>query len=185
MYVARPPELRPKFCLPDEILKASLRDASTEADERGVKLGMESIAQATRVWADPDGLRHLADALVRNALEATPRGGSIRVCAAGDAKSLCWTLHDSGDGITPARAAHMFDPFYCGRAAGRGLGLGLPRASRFISATGGTLEWKSIPGQGSTFEARIPLTDPPRSPSLETSSPQLTVAESRATSPRS
>jgi signal transduction histidine kinase len=167
MYVARPPELRPKFCLPDEILKACLRDAATDAEERGVKLGFESTAPAIRVWADPDGLRHLADALVRNALEATPRGGSIRICTEGDTKSLCWTLHDSGDGITPDRGAHIFDPFYCGRAAGRGLGLGLPRASRFISATGGTLEWRSIPGKGSTFEVRIPLTEPPRSPTLD------------------
>jgi signal transduction histidine kinase len=145
----------------------------------------ESSGPPTRVWADPDGLRHLADALVRNALEATPRGGSIRVCTDGDAKSVRWTLHDSGEGIPPARGIHLFDPFYCGRAAGRGLGLGLPRASRFVEASGGRIQWRSTPGQGSTFEIQIPLGETPKSPPLEGAAGPPTMMEPRAPVPQS
>jgi len=168
MYVARPPEPRPRFCQPDEIVRASLRDARPDADDREVRLAADAVGQGPRVWADPDGLRHLADALVRNALEATPRGGLVRFSTAdGDATALRWAVHDSGRGVTPAEGSHLFDPFYCGRQAGRGLGMGLPRAARFVGQLGGEVRWHSTPGQGSTFQVRLPLAEPPRPPSLE------------------
>jgi signal transduction histidine kinase len=162
MYVARPPEPRPRFCQPDEIMKACLRDLGAESEERGVRLFADSLEHATRVWADPDGLRHVADALMRNALEATPRGGSIRVSSAGDAVALRWRFHDTGRGITAAEGAHLFDPFYCGRSAGRGLGMGLPRAARFVAQAGGEIRWSAHPLEGTRFEVRIPLAPGPR-----------------------
>ncbi|MBV8555466.1 MAG: hypothetical protein JO116_07865, partial [Planctomycetaceae bacterium] len=60
----------------------------------------------------------------------------------------------------------LFDPFYCGRQAGRGLGLGLPRAARFVSLAGGDLRWHSTPGQGTTFHLHLPLAAPPKPPVL-------------------
>ncbi len=162
MYVARPPEPRPRFCQPDEILRASLRDARPDAEDREVRLAADSFEHAQRVWADPDALRHLADMLIRNAMEASPKGGQVRVSTSGDASSLRWTIHDNGRGINPVEASHLFDPFYCGRQAGRGLGMGLPRASRFVSQSGGEIRWQSTPGQGSTFHVQLPLAEPPK-----------------------
>ncbi|MCA1685593.1 MAG: HAMP domain-containing histidine kinase, partial [Planctomycetia bacterium] len=126
MYVARPPEPRPRFCQPDEIVRASVRDARADAEDREVRLAADPLDHGARVWADPDALRHLADILIRNALESTPKGGLVRVSTAGDATSLRWSVLDSGRGITPAEGGHLFDPFFCGRQAGRGLGMGLP-----------------------------------------------------------
>lgn len=161
MYVARPPEPRPKFCQPDEIVRASLRDARPDADDREVRLDAEVLGHGVRAWADPDGLRHLADMLIRNALEATPRGGQVRVSTAGDSTALRWTVQDNGSGISDAEGGHLFDPFFCGRQAGRGLGMGLPRASRFVKQAGGEIRWHSTPGQGSSFVVRLPLAEPP------------------------
>ncbi len=170
MYVARPPEPRPRFCQPDEIVRASLRDARADADEREVKLTAEALDHGDRVWADPDGLRHLADVLIRNALEATPKGGQIRFVTAGDASAMRWTVVDSGRGISLAEGGHLFDPFYCGRQAGRGLGMGLPRAQKFVAQTGGEIRWQSTPGQGSRFHVRLPLAEAPK-PIATTSEP--------------
>jgi signal transduction histidine kinase len=169
MYVARAPELRLRPCLPDEVWRASLRDARPEADERAVRLVAEMPGAGKRVWADPDALRHLADTLLRNALEATPPGGTVRVESLGDAGELRWSVHDSGRGVTEAEGEHLFDPFYCGRQAGRGLGLGLPRAARFVALAGGEIRWSSIPGQGSTFTVRLPLSEFPERPPAESS----------------
>ena len=60
-------------------------------------------------------------------------------------------------GSHPAKRAHLFDPFYCGRQAGRGLGLGLPRAARIVDQAGGRLRWSSNPGHGSVFQVHLPL----------------------------
>jgi signal transduction histidine kinase len=164
MFVARPPEPRPRYCQPDDIVRASVRDARHDAEDREVRLSADALNPGARVWTDPDSLRHLADSLLRNALEATPRGGQVRFESGIDAAGIRWSIHDSGRGISQAEGGHLFDPFYCGRQAGRGLGMGLPRASRFVTQVGGDIRWHSTPGQGSTFQVGMPLVEPPGPP---------------------
>jgi signal transduction histidine kinase len=162
MYFARPPETHPRLCSADEVLRGSLRDAQAEADARGIRLvGDQRPPAHARVWTDPEPLRHVADILVRNALEATPAGGTVFAVSAGDEQTLRWTIKDSGRGLSAQEAAHMFDPFFCGRQAGRGLGLGLSRAARIAQRAGGEITWQSVPGQGTSFQFRLPLDPPP------------------------
>jgi len=163
MYVARPPALRPRPCVPDDIVRSCLRDLQPEAEARGLRLLGELDEPSRGVWFDPEPLRHLIDVLIRNALEATPSGGTIRVTSRLDRSQLEWTVRDDGGGVDPRDGQHLFDPFFCGRQAGRGLGLGLPRVARFIDQAGGRLRWQSSPGQGTTFRITLPLpAEPPR-----------------------
>ena len=165
MYIARPPEPRPRPCSVDEILRNAVHDAEAEAEVRGIRLvGDPRPTTAGKVWADPEPLRHVADVLLRNAMEATPTGGSVFVASAGDEQTLRWTIKDSGRGLTPQEAAHLFDPFFCGRQAGRGLGLGLPRAAKVAERVGGEITWQSTPGQGTSFQLKVPLVPPPPPP---------------------
>jgi signal transduction histidine kinase len=106
---------------------------------------------------DPDALRHLAEILLRNAIQATPAGGKVLVRSSVQGDELSWSFIDSGKGITPQEATHLFDPFFCGRQAGRGLGLGLPRAAKLVAQAGGRLHWSSNPGQGSVFQVHWTL----------------------------
>ncbi|HEV3163440.1 MAG TPA: ATP-binding protein [Isosphaeraceae bacterium] len=166
MYVARPPAPRTRPCQPDEIVRACLRDLQVEADARGIRLIAEAREPGPVVWADPDPIRHLTETLTRNALEATAAGGTIRVTIDGDPGHLAWTVQDSGRGLSPTEAEHLFDPFFCGRQAGRGLGLGLPRVARFVEQKGGQIRWRSTPGRGTTFHLTLPLDASPTAPSL-------------------
>jgi signal transduction histidine kinase len=169
MYVARPPEPRPRLCSAEDILKASIKDAQAEAESRGIRLvGDPRPMPSFKVFADPDPLRHIADVLVRNALEATPTGGTVSVTSSSDEHTLRWVVRDNGHGLSPHEASHLFDPFFCGRQAGRGLGLGLPRAARFIERVGGELTWQSIPNQGTSFQVKLQVDPPPPSPVAST-----------------
>ena len=161
MFVARPSEFRPRACQPDEIVRASLRDLQDEAEAQGVRLVHDAREPAPKVWADPEPLRQVADILTRNALEASATGATVRFATGGDARQIRWTVHDAGRGISPVEGAHLFDPFYCGRQAGRGLGLGLPRAARIIDLVGGEIRWQSTPGQGATFQVTLPVQEIP------------------------
>ena len=125
-------------------------------------------------WIDPDALRHLAEILLRNAIQATPSGGKILVRSSVQGDELFWSFSDTGEGI-PAEAAHLFDPFYCGRQAGRGLGLGLPRAARIVEQAGGRLRWTSHPGQGTVFHINLPM------PALRSSRGNQPAPSSRST----
>ena len=111
-----------------------------------------------QTWADPEALGHLAETLIRNAIQATPPGGRIQVGSSRQGNELRWWFSDSGTGIGPAEADHLFDPFFCGRQAGRGLGLGLPRAARTWPWRAGDSTGRPRTGQGSVFQVHLPLT---------------------------
>ncbi len=66
-------------------------------------------------------------------------------------------IRDSGPGIPPHVRRHLFDPFYSGREAGRGLGLGLAKCWRVITLHGGRIEVSSQPRQGTTFALYLPV----------------------------
>jgi signal transduction histidine kinase len=185
MFVARPLAPRQRNCRPGDLLRACLRDFQDECTSRGIRLSSdidESVPVVTSL--DPDALRHLADILMRNAIDATPSSGKISVRSSTLGGELAWWFCDSGKGIAPHEAAHLFDPFYCGRQAGRGLGLGLPRAARIVEQARGHLRWTSHPGQGSTFQVNLPLT-PQTSPSREATRPASAPSVSGDRSPKS
>jgi signal transduction histidine kinase len=158
MFVARPPAPWPRPCRPSELLRTCVRDHQEECAARGIRLCSE-IGDPTPVGSiDPDALRHLAEILLKNAIQATPAGGKVLVRSSVQGDELSWFFIDSGNGITSQEATHLFDPFFCGRQAGRGLGLGLPRAARLVKQAGGRLHWSSNPGHGSVFQVHLPLT---------------------------
>lgn len=168
MFVARPPALRPRSCRPAEILRSCLAGFREECESRGIRLISELEQSDSQTWADPDALGHLAETLVRNAIQATPPGGKVQVRSRLQGSELNWWICDSGKGIGPADGAHLFDPFFCGRQAGRGLGLGLPRAARIAALAGGSLHWSSPIGQETVFQVQLPLLSPPEQVGLDT-----------------
>ncbi len=164
MFIARPPEPRPRACRPADVLRVCLAEFEAEAASRGIRLSSEFEGPDQPAWMDPDAFRHLADVLLRNALQASFSGGKVQVRATRQGQELRLAVADGGKGISTAEGAHLFDPFFCGRQAGRGLGLGLPRAARMVALAGGSLSWSSAVGQGSTFQVQLPLPPPPDEP---------------------
>jgi signal transduction histidine kinase len=153
---------------------ATLRE---ECETKGIRLESAIDQAESQSWADLDALGHLAEILLRNALYATPSGGRIHVRSRSQGSGLEWSISDTGKGISAAEGAHLFDPFYCGRQAGRGLGLGLPRAARIAALAGGSLHWASAPGQGTTFQVRLPLDSLPEAINSEAAQVHSAVAQ--------
>ncbi|HZW29417.1 MAG TPA: ATP-binding protein [Isosphaeraceae bacterium] len=165
MFIARPPAPRNRLCRPSESLRSLLPEFERQCAARGIQLVYELDEPPASTWADPEALRHLAEILLRNALQAAPAGGRIHIQSVRHRDELVWSFSDTGRGILPAEAAHLFDPFFCGRQAGRGLGLGLPRAARIVDLAGGQLRWTSHPGHETTFQVHLPLVPRPESAS--------------------
>lgn len=104
--------------------------------------------------------------LVRNAIEAMPQGGTLRVTLAPRGRELCVAIADGGDGIPDVVLASMFEPLLTTKPMG--LGLGLVTAQSLILSQGGRLTWSTARGKGTTFEVFLPLAPsvpPPPSPS--------------------
>jgi two-component system, NtrC family, sensor kinase len=67
-----------------------------------------------------------------------------------------FVVEDSGPGLSAAAREHCFDPFYCGRSAGRGRGLGLPTAWRFALQNGGDLRHEPTTAGPTRFVLSVP-----------------------------
>lgn len=160
IYIARPSEPIPRYFRPADTLRSVARELSEEAQRREILIDWTACHQASRFeteMVDPDGFRQIVLGLSRNALEASADQSQVQLSLAIESGGLKLQVTDHGHGFDTQEAAHLFDPFYCGRKAGRGLGLGLPRLARVVAQMNGKIRYRSKPGQGSTFEVMIPL----------------------------
>jgi signal transduction histidine kinase len=157
MQFARPG--RPQKRLLD--LGAVIREVTLElgelAEQRHVRLVCPEPELPLRVHADPRQLRMALACLLRNAIEAAPAEGWAGVRAVlANADFLDLLVEDSGPGPAPQQLEHIFDPFYSGRAAGRGRGLGLPTAWRLAREHGGDVFFDDQSPGPTRFVLRLP-----------------------------
>jgi len=164
MMFARPPALVRQpldlVALVDRVVAELAEDARLQ-DSLIARVG-----DSTPVFIDGDEtqLATALRALCVNALEALIAHGQVDVSvstvdrAPGDAQS--WAriaVHDTGPGIPAHVRPHIFDPFFSGREAGRGLGFGLSKCWRVVTLHGGRVNVVSLERQGTTFTLDLPL----------------------------
>lgn len=161
MLFARPPAPNRVACDLDALARTLVAEVAGKGHDRDVEIFLETNAQSTKAHADENQLAVALRALLENALNAVERGGHIWVrtktsSTPSDVSVVAITISDDGPGITAEVREHLFDPFYCGRQAGRGLGMGLAKAWRIVTNHGGRIEVDSEPRRGSTFEIVLP-----------------------------
>jgi two-component system NtrC family sensor kinase len=105
---------------------------------------------------DESQIRQALLNLVRNAKEAMPEGGRMRVeVAALDAGWLRLSVADSGPGISAENLGKIFDPFFSTKDKGTGLGLAL--VQQIVSEHGGRIEVDLPPAGGTVFSLVLPV----------------------------
>jgi signal transduction histidine kinase len=147
MTFARPPEpIIEEFDPVAEILPIS-QSLQQQFSEKHVTF--ETVLdQSIRLCADREQFRVVVSCLLKNGLEAIREKGIIRVelsrkMNSADVQSvpqIRFAVSDNGIGLTETEREHLFDPFYSGRQAGRGLGFGLSRCWQILRLHGGSIE---------------------------------------------
>lgn len=128
LVAARPGKLdpRPHHVLPMlEELVAALRLA---AGRRGVTLALDTAPRLPRVRIDRDATLQALAAIVTNAIEASPEGGTVRLAAVLEPPGVSVTVADEGPGVPEALKERLFAPAVSTRRDGRGIGLWLARS---------------------------------------------------------
>jgi len=125
---------------------------------------IEFLAKETPdLWtirADPGQLEQVILNLVLNARDAMPTGGHLTVATRtvttpeGDSVELL--VRDTGKGMDTATRAHLFEPFFTSKAAGRGTGLGLSTVYGIVQQSHGSIAVDSAPGHGTDVRVRFP-----------------------------
>jgi len=118
------------------------------------------------VWTRGDRylLERAALNLVSNAIDASPRGGEVRLEVAEEdgpqGRSAALRVVDRGVGIAPERLPRLFDAFASTKRTGAHVGMGLPNVKRITEAHRGRVTVQSKVGEGTTFQLALPAARP-------------------------
>jgi len=154
--------LRPS---PPKFQNASLNDSAEETlallrpelEARGLTVGSELSAGLPAAQFDPAQIKQVLVNLVKNAMQATSRGGVITLSSGANGEAVWMCVRDTGAGIPPERLNRIFEPFYTTKEKGTGLGLLI--VQRIIRDHRGRIEVESAVGKGTTFKLWLPLVD--------------------------
>jgi two-component system, NtrC family, sensor kinase len=157
MQFARPPRPQKQLFDLGNLILEVVGSLSDLAGERRVRLLCLPPERPIFLEADPSQVRTALMCLLRNAVEAAPLDGwaGIRVEPA-SVGFINLVIEDNGSGPPPAQREHLFDPFYSGRSAGRGRGLGLPTAWRLARQHGGDVRLVDLADGPTRFVLTLP-----------------------------
>lgn len=115
-----------------------------------------------KIVADPGQLNQVFINLMTNAVDAMEGKGilSIRTYPIPELEKIGLEIEDSGSGIPTENLSRIFDPFFTTKDTGKGTGLGLSTVYGIIEEHGGTIEVRSLIGEGTTFVIRLPIKGP-------------------------
>jgi signal transduction histidine kinase len=123
---------------------------------RAMRRRIVTNGAAQAMWMiDRRQILHLLVNLLRNAIDATPEGGEIRVGVHAHDGHLRIRVEDSGPGIPPDVRDRIFEPFFTTKAGGTGLGLSVCRSVADVH--GGAIHVGSAEGGGARFDVELPL----------------------------
>jgi two-component system, NtrC family, sensor kinase len=135
-------------------LETCVRLASTQ--HPGVAI-TESYGELPPVLASSGQLRQVFLNLIVNALQAVSASGNVGVSSAHEGDFASVRVRDDGCGIQRELQHRLFEPFFTTKPADRGTGLGLYISYQIVRTHGGEIRVDSTPGEGASFEVRLPL----------------------------
>ena len=123
-------------------------------------IAFETDLPAATGTFDPVAVETALANLLANAVSFTPAGGTVRLGLVAGEGALVFEVRDTGPGIAPEQAAHVFDRFYQADASTTrrqpGTGIGLALVREIADLHGGTATVESVPGHGATFRLTLP-----------------------------
>lgn len=123
-----------------------------------IQVVVQRMATHTAMRADGPQLSNALINLAINARDAMPEGGTLTFRTVDDAPGFIrLEVVDTGMGMGPEVLSHIFDPFFTTKERGRGTGLGLATVDAAVRAHDGEIIVQSTPGEGTTFQLRLPL----------------------------
>jgi signal transduction histidine kinase len=149
LQLARPADLRLKPIPAEQLLRETAALFAERAQAQGVTVRLRPLPPGLCLDADEPRVKQVLVNVVKNALEATPRGGTVELEAAlsdgdlrpGEAAAygewIRLAVYDEGAGLTDEQLARAGEPFYTTKERGTGLGLAVCR--RIMAEHGGRL----------------------------------------------
>ena len=137
------------------LLQNLCADTVVLLEKQQVSIELVKESAIPRFALDTTQFRQLFLNLIRNAAEAMPSGGTIKISLCFDGDFLTIRVQDTGCGIPAEDLPTLFDLFVTHKKNGTGLGLAI--CKEIVTAHDGTISVSSVPGEGSTFTVVFPF----------------------------
>lgn len=145
---------------PQKLLERALRSLGELPEEAGVTVSFHLAPDLPAVPVDPDQIQQVFLNLLKNAVEATPRGGTVEIHGHSSSDEtrphLVLQIQDSGPGIDADSFTHLFEPFFT-KGKPKGTGLGLYVSHGIVERHGGELLASNGSAGGAIFTLKLPL----------------------------
>lgn len=154
LFCSREPKLNRKMFPLQQVIAETLRINAPFAADRGVIMRPRLVEQQVLVDGDQEKIEQVLLNVLKNAIEATPGGGTVDVNLALSRGEAQIVVSDSGTGIPDDILEKLFDVFFTTKKHGAGLGLSISKT--IIESHGGTLTAYNNPDRGATFIIGLP-----------------------------
>lgn len=148
---------REKFALHtlDHLLKGALHLFEKECESKGIVIQYNEADFHITIMCDSNQLKQVFINLFKNAVEAMPNGGILRLSASHDQDEVDIKIEDTGIGIPRSLLNNLYKPFVTSKESGTGLGLVVTQ--RIIHSHHGELTIDSVENSGTTIRISLPL----------------------------
>ncbi|MFT3802130.1 MAG: CHASE2 and HATPase_c domain-containing protein [Burkholderiaceae bacterium] len=139
------------------------RDACWRAaQQRGARIATHGMLQLAWTHGDSQLIRRALVNLIDNAIKYGPRGGTITVELSRERDMWCVAVSDQGPGLSADEIAHLFEPYWRGKARDKpGIGLGLSFVRVVADRHHGSIGVRAAEDGGACFEFRLPAREEP------------------------
>ena len=161
MLFAQPPDTSFESVDIKSLVETVIGELASDLNHQEIVIGIRQYPDSEKCDLDATQFSVALKALLTNSIEAIGCGGEIRIQIwRRDESTIGLSVSDTGSGIDESVADQLFDPFYSGREAGRGLGFGLSKVWRIVDLHGGSIEIDS----DKNWPTRIVISFPRRQP---------------------
>jgi PAS domain S-box-containing protein len=147
------PQLKPASL--NEAVQKTLELLQPEIENRQLTVKTRLARHLPSAPLDQAQIQQVLVNLVKNAMQATTKGGTLTLQTGEGADGVWVSVADTGGGIPQDQINRIFEPFFTTRKKGSGLGLMI--VQRIVRAHGGRIELESQVGRGTTFRVWLPL----------------------------
>jgi len=130
-----------------------------DSESKGVKIKIQKeLSPLPPTSGSASELREVFTNLINNAIDAMPKGGSIKIKTFKENNHISIKVEDTGVGISESVRNRIFDPFFTTKGV-QSTGLGMSVSYGIINRHGGTILVDSTEGKGTIFTITIPISD--------------------------
>jgi len=154
LFLAKPLAAETKTVSINELLEQVMVLLTSQATLHGIELLIEKENTLPVITCNASQIKQVFINLLKNAIDALPNGGEVRLVIQADEKEVIISVIDNGMGIPEDRIEKLGQPFYSLKEKGTGLGLMI--CKKIIHEHKGSLSFESEVGKGTTVQVRLP-----------------------------